>query len=269
MTQIKDSRVLITGGASGIGRLMALKFAARGASVIVWDINQQALNKVVDELKARVGAKAWGDVCDVSNRKDVYAAADRLKARGGGIDVLINNAGVVSGKNFLELADEKIERTFDINTLAHFWTAKAFLPDMIKRNSGHIVTIASAGGLVGTPKLADYCASKWAAVGFDESLRVELKRIAKGVITTVICPFFIDTGMFAGVKTRFPLLLPILKEDYVAERIVRAVERNHRRVWMPWIVYTIPLLRLFPVAVMDAIATLLGVNATMDEFRGR
>ena len=119
---------------------------------------------------------------------------------------------MVSGKRFLDCSDDEIRRTMAVNTMAHFWTVKAFLPEMIARDSGHVVTVASAAGTIGVSRLADYCASKFAAVGFDESLRVELGQIAPGVVTTVICPFFITTGMFDGVRTRVPWLLPILDE---------------------------------------------------------
>mmetsp|Transcript_39481 Transcript_39481/g.35251 ORF Transcript_39481/g.35251 Transcript_39481/m.35251 type:complete len:95 (-) Transcript_39481:240-524(-) len=94
---------------------------------------------------------------------------------------------------------------------------------MIAKNKGHIVTIASNAGLVGVCGLADYCASKFGAVGFDESLRMELRKIKSNVKTTCICPYYIDTGMFDGVKTRFPLLFPILKPNYVARRICNAI----------------------------------------------
>ena len=97
---------------------------------------------------------------------------------------------------------------------------------MKARGSGHIVTVASAAGLIGTARETDYAASKFAAVGFDEALRQELRRSAPGVRTTVVCPYYIDTGMFKGVKTRFPLLLPVLKEQEVADRVLKAVRRN-------------------------------------------
>jgi all-trans-retinol dehydrogenase (NAD+) len=156
-----------------------------------------------------------------------------------------------------------------VNTMALFWTAKAFLPEMIHRNTGHIVTVASAAGLVGTARLADYCASKYAAVGFDESIRAELKQTAPGVKTTVICPYYINTGMFRGAKTRFSWLLPILDERYAADRMVDAIRRQRSRLIMPPLVYTVPLLRLMPVAVFDWVVTFLGVNASMHDFRGR
>jgi all-trans-retinol dehydrogenase (NAD+) len=131
------------------------------------------------------------------------------------------------------------------------------------------VTIASAAGIVGTSRLVDYCASKHAAVGFDESLRLELRRLGSPVKTTVVCPFYISTGMFAGVKTRFPLLLPILTPEYAVERIVDAIRRDRPRLVMPRFVYSTWLARLLPVAAFDAIMELLGVNRSMDEFVGR
>jgi all-trans-retinol dehydrogenase (NAD+) len=138
---------------------------------------------------------------------------------------------------------------------------------MIARNRGHVVTIASASGLIGVARLADYSASKWAAVGFDESLRAELRRTAPGVITTVVCPFYIDTGMFRGVKSRFPFLLPILKEDDAATRIVGAIATNRRRLMMPWLCHFVPLLRALPVRLFDWAADFLGVNVVDEGFR--
>jgi all-trans-retinol dehydrogenase (NAD+) len=140
---------------------------------------------------------------------------------------------------------------------------------MIERGSGHVVTVASAAGLIGVPKQTDYGASKHAAVGFDESLRMELRRTAPGVMTTVVCPSYIDTGMFSGVTTRFPLLLPILKEEKVANAIVRAIQMNRRQVMMPFMVRTMPLMRLLPVPAFDWVADFLGIARAMDEFVGR
>lgn len=199
----------------------------------------------------------------------VYGTAEKVRRDVGKVDILMNNAGIVSGKVFLDCTDEDLRRTIEVNILAHFWTVKAFLPDMIKTNSGHIVTISSAGGIVGSAKLVDYSTSKFAAFGFDEALRAELKKQRLNIRTTVVCPFFINTGMFAGVKTRFPFLLSILDEDDVAERIVRAVARGKERVILPPFVHTTWPLRLVPVKVFDWVVTLLGVNNAMDAFRGR
>jgi all-trans-retinol dehydrogenase (NAD+) len=268
MKNVNGKVVLVTGGASGIGRLMAFDFARRGAVVAVWDLNPAALETLETEAAAQ-GLSITGMACDVSDRSAVYKRAAELKTKLGPVDILVNNAGVVSGKTLLETPDEKIEKTMQVNVLALFWVTKAFLPAMIERKSGHIVTIASAAGIIGVQGLADYCASKFAAVGFDESLRMELKRIKSPVKTTVVCPFFIDTGMFKGVKTRFPLLLPILKPQPAVKRIVKAVLKNRRRLIMPAFVNLVLYLRIFPPGVMDAIAGFFGISHAMDEFTGR
>jgi len=117
-----------------------------------------------------------------------------------------------------------MKKTLEVNTLAHFYTVKVFLPSMIKRNSGHIVTIASISGHFGVCGLADYAASKFGVVGFDESLRMEMKARGYKIKTTCICPYYINTGMFHGVsETIFGKLIPILEPDFVANRIVNAI----------------------------------------------
>ena len=260
--QLSGRTVLITGAASGIGRSMARRMAERGARILAWDVDLARLEALAGDLPGR--SHRW-DLVDVSDRRAVYGAARRA----GAIDVLVNNAGIVSGQRLLEVSDEQIEQTMRVNALALFWTTKAFLSDMIRRGQGHVVTVASAAGLMGVAGLVDYTASKFAAVGFDDALRSELGRTAPGVKTTIVCPYYINTGMFDGVRTRFPLLLPILDESRVAERIVRAIEKEQPRVVMPLLVRFVPLLRMLPVGVFDALSSFLGLNRGMDHFRGR
>jgi all-trans-retinol dehydrogenase (NAD+) len=275
MKNIRDKLILITGGASGIGQLMAFAFAEKYARVIIWDINDYTM-KVVEDIAHERNLFIRGMVCDVSDRNAVYSQAQKLVADFGPLDILINNAGIVSKKGenvngpaFLGIPDESIIKTVNINALSLFWTCKAFLPSMIERNSGHIVTISSAAGIIGVKGLSDYCAGKFAAFGFDESLRMELRRMKSAVKTTVVCPFFIDTGMFEGVKTRFPLVLPILRKDYAVKKIVKAVLKNKKRLIMPRFVYSVYLLRLLPPSIMDWTANLFGISHAMDDFRGR
>jgi all-trans-retinol dehydrogenase (NAD+) len=268
MKEVKDKIVLITGAASGIGRLMALDFARRGARTVAWDINGEALDGLENEAR-REGLSIRGMTCDAADREAVYRQARALQEELGVPEILINNAGVVSGSSLLETPDEKILKTFAVNALAPFWTCKAFLPAMLERNSGHIVNIASAAGIIGVTGLADYSASKFAVFGFDEAIRMELRRRKSAVRTTVVCPFFIDTGMFQGVQTRFPLLLPILKSEYVARRIVRGVLKNRWRLIMPFFVYSVFWLRIFPTGFFDAVADFFGISHSMDHFSGR
>jgi all-trans-retinol dehydrogenase (NAD+) len=118
--------------------------------------------------------------------------------------------------------------------------------------------------------LTDYCSSKFAAVGFDDALRMELRpQKIRHIHTLVVCPFYIDTGMFAGVRTRFPWLLPILKPETAVHRIVKAMEERKARLIMPRFVYSTYLVRLLPVRWYDAIIDFLGVTKSMDEFTGR
>ncbi|RIK21171.1 MAG: short-chain dehydrogenase [Anaerolineae bacterium] len=270
MTKFAGKNVLITGSASGIGRLMTQKIAARGANVIIWDINLPGLESLSKQIEQ------WGYKtpacyqCDLSDRDAINENAQRVLAEQGEIDILINNAGIVSGKPLVELSDEMIERTFSVNTLSLFRTTRAFLPGMMARNSGHIVTISSAGGLIGVPRMTDYSASKFAAVGFDDSLRVELKRFGyDGIRTTVVCPFYINTGMFKGVKTRVPWLLPIMEPEDAVNKIISAIEKNKQRLVMPpFAMVTYPG-RILPLSLFDRLADFVGINNSMDEFTGR
>jgi all-trans-retinol dehydrogenase (NAD+) len=266
--QLAGRRVLITGGARGIGRAMGRWFAIAGAEVVIWDLDAAAAERTAAWLTAGSGRPHHAAGCDVTDRAAVHARARELEADLGPVDVVVNNAGVVSGKELTELTEADVRRTFEVNTLALYWVTQAFLPGMIERGTGHVVTIASAAGWIGVRKQTDYSASKHAAVGFDESLRMELRRRAPGVRTTVVCPFYIDTGMFTGVRTRVPWLLPILDEQQVARKVVLAVQRDRPQLFLPPIVGTLPTLRVLGVRVFDTAAELLGVNVSMEDFVG-
>jgi all-trans-retinol dehydrogenase (NAD+) len=256
--------VLITGGGSGLGRQMALRFAKLGASLVLWDVNKEGLQKVAQEVTA-LGATVRTNVVDVTNRVLVYDTAKQV----GDVDILVNNAGIVTGKTVLDCPDHMMEKTVQVNTISHFWTIKAFLPAMLAKDKGHIVTIASAAGLNGVAGLLDYCASKFGAVGTAESLMMELRKKKSSVRSTVVCPYYINTGMFDGAKSRFPFLFPILDENEVADRIVLAVRRGEEHINMPWIVNSTPLLRMLPTLWFANTLEFLGISESMDDFKGR
>jgi len=262
---VAGRRVLVTGGASGIGRRLVLGAAQRGAQVAVWDLDGDAAERAAADVRGR-GAVAHAWQVDVTDRAAVHACAQEVTDTMGGVDVLVNDAGVVSGRPFLELTEAQVRRTFEVNALAPYWVTGAFLPGMLERDEGRLVTVASAAGLVGVPRQVDYAASKHAAVGFDESLRFELRRAGSAVSTLVVCPFYVDTGMFAGARSRVPWLL---RESDVARRILDAVESGRGRLALPPVVAVVPALRLLPTRTFDALMDLLGVTASMDEFTGR
>lgn len=263
-TPLAGSRVLITGGGSGLGRRMAIGAARRGAEVIIWDVSSERAASVAADIVDH-GLRARAQVVDVTDTAAVVAAGEDA----GHVDVLVNNAGVVTGRPLTEATEAGIRRVMDVNVLALYWVTRQFLPGMIRRRRGTVVSMASAAGLVGVARQTDYSASKFAAVGFTESLRAEMRAGRTGVRTLVVCPYYVDTGMFDGVRTRFPLLLPILREGDVARRVLDGVERGTRQIVLPPIVRVIPVARVLPVGVFDAFMDLMGVNRTMDHFTGR
>ncbi|RWS00553.1 epidermal retinol dehydrogenase 2-like protein, partial [Dinothrombium tinctorium] len=230
LRNINNELVLITGAGNGIGRQLAIKFAKEGCRIVLWDIDQKGLDETCKQIES-LNKSCWKYVCDLTNRNEVYTTAKKVKDEIGTVTILVNNAGYATKSMFLEKRDEDIIKTFEVNVLAHFWTCKAFLPDMMSANKGHIVSIASLAGYLGTIGLTDYCSSKFAAVGFLESLKMEL--MAKGcenIVFTEVSPYFIDTRMFSGINSR---IIPVLDPERVAERVVNAVRAKREFLYLP------------------------------------
>jgi NAD(P)-dependent dehydrogenase (short-subunit alcohol dehydrogenase family) len=186
VSSMAGETVVITGAGSGIGRLIAHRFAHRHApcKLVLWDINTLAVEATAAECES-MGAAVLAATVDVSDWDAVCAAAKSAIARFGKVDCLINNAGIVSGMKLLDVPPALAAKTLDVNVKAHIWTTKVFLPGMLQRNHGRVVTVASMAGLLGVGGLCDYAASKFAAVGFDESLRMELRSLGKTVSTAI------------------------------------------------------------------------------------
>ncbi|WP_439883524.1 SDR family oxidoreductase [Pontibacter sp. MBLB2868] len=269
MTYIRNNTILITGGASGIGKLMGQMCLNRGASrLIIWDINSEMLQEVADALTKEKYTVSTYQV-DVADPEQVQQAAAHILGTTGAPDIIINNAGVVVGKTFWEHSYLDIQRTMNINALGVMYVAKAFLPDMLSRGSGHIVNIASAAGLLPNPRMSVYASSKWAVIGWSESLRLELEEYYPAIHVTTVTPSYIDTGMFGGVKA--PLLTPLLKPEKMAAAVLDAVEKNKILLRKPSIVYLLPILRgILPTRVFDfLIGRLFKIYTSMEHFAGR
>jgi len=265
---ISGQILLVTGGGSGIGRLMCLRFARLGATVVTWDINKAGNEETVAMIKNE-GYRAFSYTVDMSSKEDIYQAAKQTKEDVGPVTILVNNAGIVSGTTVMDTPDAKIIKTFEVNILAHFWTIKAFLPDMINHKLGHIVNVASLAGHSGTNKLVDYCSSKFAAVGLDEAFRVEMyvQGHSDYIKTTVVCPYYISTGMFAGVQSK---LIPILEPEFVADSVVGATLTNREVLLLPWWSFILIALKaVVPEPAFIRLATAFGFNCSMDQFEGR
>lgn len=265
--ELKGKVAVITGGAAGMGRAVAERLLKEGARVVLWDLSREALDKTIRELSSLGDVRGYD--LDVSNRGAVAAAAKRMRAEVGRADILDNNAGVVYGGDFLTCPEETLQRTVDVNLTAVMWCIRELLPDMIAKGNGHIIMMSSACGLLGVPGLAAYAATKHAVIGLAESIRLELAANGhKGIGMTIVCPSFVNTGMFSGVKP--PLLTPWLTPEVMAEKIVSAMKRNRLYVREPFMVKLVPVLKGFAgTALLDLLGRLLGMNSSMAGFRGR
>ena len=266
--KFKNSNVLITGGASGIGKIMGRMALEKGASrLIIWDINPQNINTTVEEL-SKIGT-VKGYIVDVADNKKVTEAYEQVVEDCGEVDILINNAGIItSNKTFDLQTEDEILRTMHINTIAPMFVARAMLPGMLKRNTGHICTIASAGGMLSNPKMSVYAASKWGVIGWSDSVRIELQEMNSKVRVTTIAPYYINTGMFNGVRSR---LIPILKPEYVAKKVVKAIEKNKIFKGIPFGFHFIRFWQtVLPVKIFDFFfGKVFGIYHAMDQFTGR
>ena len=266
--KFENNNVLITGGASGIGKIMGRMALEKGAdTLIIWDINPINIAKAEEELK-KVG-KVRGYVVDVSRNDKVIETYNKVKAECGHIDILINCAGIVtSNKTFDKQTYDEIIRTININTIAPMLVTRAMLPDMLRRGKGHICNIASAGGMLGNPRMSVYGASKWGAIGWSDSMRIELQAQESNVHVTTVAPYYINTGMFDGVKSP---IIPVLKPEYVSRRVIRAIERNRTFRGIPFGFHFIRFWQaMLPTRVFDWLfGEVFGIYHSMDAFTGR
>lgn len=267
MKDLSGKRVLITGGAGGLGHAMARRFAAEGAELILTDVVAATLRDMVADFERR-GVPCRGYELDVTDAAAVLAVRDRVHAEAGPIQVLVNNAGIVHGGPFLEVPLERHLRTYRVNVDGVVIMAHAFLPDLVASGEGHLVNVASASGFVGLPFGSTYASSKWAVIGLTESLRLELKKLGhRHVGVTSVCPGYVDTGMFQGVRP--PRLTRFLTADEVAREVVDAVRHNRPFMLEPWLIKITPFLaNSLPTPVADMLSDLFGATTGMKSWHG-
>jgi len=270
MTKIKDKTVLITGGAAGIGRLMGEMCLRDGAGqLVIWDISKEKLDETTRELHS-LHFTVHPFLVDVSDLPKVMETAARVRQEVGEVDILINNAGIITGnKDFSNFTHPEVDRTMAVNASALMHVTLEFLPGMIRKGSGHVVNIASAAGLLSNPQMSVYCASKWAVAGWSEAMRMELGQSKSGVRVTTVTPSYINTGMFEGVKVN--PLLPMLQPAALAAKVVRAIKSDRLFVRAPFMVKLLPFTKgILPVRWFDLVAgKWLGVYKSMAGFKGR
>jgi short-subunit dehydrogenase len=278
-----------------MGRLYAERAVREGArAVVLWDRDAAALTALTDALRAEIlagrTATAWGApprspssaagtpvtsvhpyFLDLGELGAIAQSAQAVRRELGGIDVLINNAGIVRGKYFWEHDNGDDTRpTMQVNALAPMYVTREFLPGMIESDrEARIVNIASAAGTLSNPRMSVYAASKWAVIGWSDSVRLELEQQGFGhVKVTTVAPSYIDTGMFEGA--RGPLLTPVLTPEYVVDKVWKAMLAGRPMLMLPWSVGFARLLKgVLSTRAWDAVADRLGVYHSMDLFTGR
>ncbi|KAL2738175.1 estradiol 17-beta-dehydrogenase 11-like isoform X1 [Vespula maculifrons] len=261
MKNISGEIALVTGGAGGLGRALALHLVKHNAIIVIWDIDQKGIDETMKLIRA-AGGICYGYICDIRNRESIYKMAQLVREEIGQVTILINNAGVVNIGIFWETPDDLLTHLMEVNVMSQMWTVKAFLPAMMESNKGHIVNIASIAGLVALPTIVDYSTSKYAIVGFSEALQKELNLHRYNINTTVVCPTFIhSTGMSAD---KYCGILPILSPQEVAESIVTSIRCNKEFVLLPSYIHLLLLLiRMLPRNFLSkGILLKLGIDIT-------
>ena len=235
LISFRGKTAVITGASSGIGRLLALRFAREGARVALVARRDAELRALAGEIEK--GGQALVLPCDVTQRAQVFACAEQAIRTFGKIDILVNNAGYGHHRRFLEWDLDDMERMLRVNFLGALYWTKALLPQMVERRTGWLVFMASVAGKLGVPEESAYSASKFAMVGLAESLSIELEDAGVHVLT--VCPGTIDTEFFdAEALERMP---PVAKRamippERVVDAVIRALAHGKHEITVPQII---------------------------------
>ncbi|KAG9195693.1 hypothetical protein G6011_00814 [Alternaria panax] len=241
---------VVTGGCSGFGELVVKRLISKGIKVAVLDIQQ-----LPPSLQGYAGLKFFK--CDVTDPSEVYSVAEKIKESMGAPTILVNNAGIMAPHTILTTSDVYLRKIFDVNVLSNWYTTKAFLPDMLRHNKGHIVAVASTASFVGVAGLADYCGTKAAILSFHEALNQELKLHynSPNVLTTSIHPNWARTPLLAPVEEELKKRnTKIIEPTAVADAVVgRIMSCSGGQVILPSSSGKLSLLRGLPNWVQESV----------------
>ncbi|GAA6062322.1 hypothetical protein JCM10212_006874 [Sporobolomyces blumeae] len=261
--------VVITGGAGGLGREVIKQLNERKLGIKIAVMDAAAYP---EPLPQNVSAYK----VDIADPEAVKRTADSIRREVGPPSILINMAGIVRAKSILDMEPKDIDLTYDVNVKSHFYTVQAFLPDMILRGIGHIITIASSTGYVQAANGVAYCASKAAAISFHEGLTEELRHVylpassARRIRTSVLCPAHIKTDMFAGFKMSLPkFFAPSLEVSTVGQLVVQtALSGESQHIIEPLYSKFTPLARGLPTWIYSCVLVFVLVFPMSGSRRG-
>ncbi|KAL1884379.1 hypothetical protein VTK73DRAFT_73 [Phialemonium thermophilum] len=259
---LSEEVIVITGGASGLGLLIAEVYGMRGATVAVLDVAE------MENGESR-GVKYYR--CDVSDKDQVARVAREIEKDLGTPTVLINNAAIVLGKRLLDMDMAEIQRSLATNLLSHFYTLKTFLPALARsERGGTIVTMSSVIGHVGAAQLTDYAAAKAGVTALHKSLTAELRESHPQIRTILVTPGQLSTPLFYGVQTPNAFLAPVVEPVDVAKEIIAAVDSGRGGILgMPLYARWIDWFNVLPAGVQVVVRRLSGVDEGMKTFIGR
>ena len=274
MEQLQGKKVIVTGGAMGVGLATCRRLVRAGCHLTIWDLNEKELMAAGKELAA-MGGTIFAYVCDVSDKDRVHELAATAKKDMGRVDILINNAGFVRHGVFWKQPVENAVMQMDVNVNALFYSIHEFLPEMLERNTGHIVNVSSGVAMTSAPGLAAYTTSKWAVWGLTDVLRLEVMAAGKkGVKFTSVHPGNIVTGMFEGFALnmlgRF-FAPPVKDHDVIAKGIVeKGLKKQRHLVVIPWQIYISIMMRgLLPNFILARLTLMAGLGDCVKNYQGR
>ncbi|CAJ0552923.1 Ff.00g010010.m01.CDS01 [Fusarium sp. VM40] len=259
---LSEEVIVITGGSSGLGLLIAEVYGMRGATVAVLDVNG------MENTEAR-GVTYYK--CDVGNKEQVAKVALEIEKDLGTPTVLINNAAIVIGKTLLDLSLDEIDKSLTTNLLGPFYCLKTFLPAIIRGGrGGTIVNISSVIGTVGAAQLTDYAAAKAGLTALHRSLTAELRESHPEIRTVLVTPGQVSTPLFYGVQTPNSFIAPVVEPVDVTKEIVAAIDSGKgATVAMPLYARWVDWLNVLPVGVQTLARRVAGVDRGMRTFIGR
>lgn len=255
MRKLAGKRALVTGAASGIGRAIALKLAEKGTHLLLLDIDDPGLANVVAETR-KSAVEVTARHCDITQTNQLEAVVNLALDRWRGVDILVNNAGITYYGPTPHMSAKEWEQLLEVNLRAPVQLTSMLLPSLLARPEAHVLNVCSALGLIGMPKVAAYCTSKFGLVGYSESLRAECGRLGLGV--TALCPGFVTTNLFrnavsatGGREVKSPPRWACTTPERVARAAVKAIQRDRRLVVVEPVARVMYAVKRFTPGVLD------------------